>query len=188
MRKLIHLVMTAIPAIAWLVSHQLALALCGALVVASLVVEAARRWWPWVNQFLWRLLPSVFREWEDRRVLGSTWFALGAAATLFLFGRDAGSTAILFTTWGDPAAELAGRRWGRPDQRKTVVGSSACFLACLAAGAVGVWLGGLSPWSALAGAIVATAVERWSPPPDDNLWMPLVSGLVMMAVQLLVAG
>lgn len=188
MRKLIHLAMTAVPAMAWLLSYELAVAVCGALLAGSIVVEAARLWWPWVNWLLWRTIPSVFRQWEDRHLLGSTWFALGATSALLLFGRDAGSTAVLFLTWGDPAAEIVGRRWGRPDQRKTVAGSTACFLACLAAAGVGIWLGGLSPWSALAGAIVATAVERWSPPPDDNLWMPLVSGLAIVGVQLLVGG
>ena len=183
MRKVLHLSITAVPAIAWLVSYELALVICGALLFGSSALEAARRWWPWVNWLLWRMLPTVFREWEDRRLLGSMWFALGASATLALFGRDAGSTALLFLIWGDTAAEVVGRRWGRPNQRKTLVGSTACLLACLVAGAVGVWLGDLSLSSVLVGAVAATAVERWSPPPDDNLWMPVVGGLAIFGME-----
>ena len=183
LRKLIHLAATLVPATGWLVSYWLALALAVAAMVASVILEAARRWWPWVNRLLWRLLPSVFREWEGQRLLGSTWFSLGMLAALLLFGRDAGGTAILFLAWGDPAAEFAGRRWGQPCRRKTVVGSSACLAACLLAAVVGVYWGGLNPWAALAGAIVATLVEYWSPPPDDNLWIPVLSGLAIFLGQ-----
>jgi dolichol kinase len=161
----------------------LAVALAGVLLVTSLLVEAARRWWPWVNRLLWRFLPATFKEGEQRRVLGSTWLSLGMLGALMLFGRDVGSTAILFLTWGDPAAELVGRRWGMPGEGKTLAGSLACLAACLLAGLVGMGLGGLSLWAVLVGAGVATAVERWTPPPDDNVWIPVLSGLSMAAVQ-----
>jgi dolichol kinase len=187
-RKLIHLAMALVPAAGWWVSYGLALALAGVILVASLAVEAGRRWWPWVNELLWRLLPMTFRAWEGRRILGSTWFAVGAVAALLLFGRDVGGTAILFLSWGDPTAELVGRRWGQPGRGKTLAGSLGCLAACLLAGFVGVSLGGLSLWAAMAGAIVATTVERWSPPPDDNVWIPILSGLVVAAIQWLVGG
>jgi dolichol kinase len=180
--------MALVPLVGWWISYRAALALAGVLLAASLGAEAARRWQPGVNHLLWRLMPSVFRESEGQRVLGSTWFALGALVALLFFGRDAGGTAILFLAWGDPAAEFAGRRWGHREQRKTLAGSLSCFLACLLAGVVGVGLGGLSPWAALVGAAVATLVERWPPPPDDNVWMPVLSGLAMGAMAWLVRG
>jgi dolichol kinase len=182
-RKLIHLALSVVPAIAWFLSYELALALAGVLLAASLVVEAARRWRPWVNHLLWRFLPSVFKDGEQRRVLGSTWLSVGMLAALGLFGRDVGSTAVLFLTWGDPAAEFLGRRWGTRGQSKTLAGSLGCMAACLMASVVGVGLGGLSPWVVLAGAGVATLVERWTPPPDDNVWIPVLAGLTMAAIQ-----
>ena len=183
LRKLIHLGTAIVPAAGWCVSFQLALGLAGAMTVASLLLEAARRWWQWPNRLLWRLIPSVFRSREQRNVLGSTWLAVGMLLTLLLFGRDVGGTAVLFLAWGDPAAEVAGRRWGRPGQRKSLAGSLGCLGACLLAAAVGIWLGGLSPAAAVTGALAATLVERWSPPPDDNVWMPLLSGVVILLVQ-----
>ena len=184
LRKLMHLAMTLVPAAGWLVSRQAALWLAAALLAASLALEGVRRGWPAVNRLLWRLLPTVFRAWEGQAVLGSTWLAIGMALTAFLWDSDISGTAILFLVWGDPAAEVAGRRWGRRGAGKTLVGSLGCLAACLMAGVVGVGLGGLSPWSVGAGALVATAVERWSPPPDDNLWMPVLSGLAMALIQL----
>lgn len=187
-RKLLHMAMAVIPAAGWLVSYWLALALAGALLLASLVLEAVRHWWPWVNRLLWKLLPTIFRSWEGKGVLGSTWFAAGVAATLLLFGRDVGGTAVLFLSWGDSMAEVVGRRWGGGSGGKTLAGSIGCLLACLVAGIVGIGLGGLSPWAVLTGAVVATMIERWSPPPDDNIWMTLLSGLAMGLVEWLVGG
>lgn len=183
LRKLMHLAVTVLPAAGWLVSFWLALALAGAMMGGSLLLEAGRRWWPWVNRLLWRLIPSVFREWEDQRILGSTWLSLGVLTTLLVCGHDAGGTAILFLAWGDPAAEAAGRKWGRSGEGKTLVGSLGCLAACLLAAAVGTHMGGLRPWGALGGALVATLTERWSPPPDDNVWIPILSGLTILLAQ-----
>ena len=185
-RKMMHVALAVVPFAGWLVSFELALAMALGLVVASLAVEGARRWWPGVNRLLWRLLPTVFRMWEGRAVLGSTWYALGALVALVLFGRDAGGIAVLCLAWGDPAAEVAGRLWGRGERRKTVVGSLACFIACLLAAAVGMWLGDPPASAAVTGALVATATERWSPPPDDNLWIPILSGGAIAVVEKLV--
>jgi dolichol kinase len=178
-RKLLHMAVAVVPAAGWWLSHEIALALAAALLVGSGVIDLARHCWPALNRLLWRLLPTTFRPWEGRRVLGSTWLGLGVLATLLLFGRDAGGTGVLFLVWGDPAAELVGRRFGQPGQRKTWAGSLGCFVACLLAAWVGVGLGGLGPGTALAGALVATLVERWSPPPDDNVWMPLLGALAI---------
>jgi dolichol kinase len=46
----------------------------------------------------------------------------------------------------------------------------------------------LSFWVVLAGAGMATVVERWAPPPDDNLWIPVVAGLAMAAVNWLMCS
>jgi dolichol kinase len=177
--------LAVVPAAGWRVSYQAAVTLGTLLLAVSLVVEAARRRWPELNGFLWRLLPTVFRPWEGQRVLGSTWFAIGALLTLVAFGRDVGGTALLFLTWGDPAAELIGRAWGPQTGGKTVAGSLGCLFACLVAALVGMTVGGLGPLTVLAGAVTATVVERWSPPPDDNIWIPVLGGLAMAGMEFL---
>ncbi len=187
-RKVIHLAMTVVPATGWLVSFQLAMGLAGICVLASLAAEVARRRWPQVNRLFWQLLPTTFRTGEERRVLGSTWLSVGMLSTLLLLGRDVGGTAVLFVIWGDPMAELVGRTWGRSRRGKTWVGSLGCLAACLLVGGAGVGWGRLDLRAVLVGAVVATVVERWSPPPDDNLWMPVLSGLALALSQSLIGG
>jgi dolichol kinase len=98
---------------------------------------------------------------------------------LLLFGREIGGMAALFLALGDPAAELAGRRWGRKGSGKTLAGSLACLVVCLAVAAAGSLLIHLAPVIGVAGAVAATVAERWPPPPGDNAWMPLFSAVVM---------
>jgi len=178
--------MAIIPAAGWWLGYAWALGLAAVFLIAALLIELARRRWAGINHLLWRLLPTTFRAWEDRRLMGATWFGLGAMATLLLLGRDAGGTAVLFLAWGDPVAEVVGRRWGGGGPGKTVAGSLGCLLACLLAALVGIGLGGLNPWPAVGGAVVATLVERRSPPPDDNVWMPLLGGLTIVALAWLI--
>lgn len=180
--------MAAIPVAGWLVSSRLAIGLALLCVLGSVFIEVARRSWPWFNRLLRRFLPTVFRPGEEHDVLGSTWFALGALAALLLLGRDAGGMGILFLALGDPAAEIAGRRWGRHGQRKTLAGSLGCLAACLLALALGWLVGDVALWSSLAGAMAATLVERWSPPPDDNVWIPVISGGAFWLVRLFVGS
>lgn len=187
LRKLTHAATAVVPLTGWLLSYHWALALAGLFLGVCMAVEAGRRWWPWVNRTLWRLLPTIFREWEDRRMLGSTWLALGGAAALLCFGPEAGGLGFLFLAWGDPAAELAGKRWGRPDRAKSLAGSLGCLAACLLAAVVGSALGGLPLWVAVVGAAVATLAERWSWPPDDNVWIPVLSGLATWGVPALLS-
>ena len=62
------------------------------------------------------------------------------------------------------------------------------MLVCAVAGLVGMGLGEVGLSAVLLGAVVATLIERWSPPPDDNLWMPILSGLGMVATEMLIGG
>jgi dolichol kinase len=188
LRKLMHAALAIVPLAGWLFAPWVALALAAALMAGSAVLEVARRIWPGVDGTLWGHAPSLFRSWESQGILGSTWFAVSMLGILLLFGQDVGGLAVLFLALADPAAELAGRRWGRPGVRKTWAGSLACLGVCLAIATAGFLLGLVPPAAAVAGGVAAAAAERWSPPPTDNVWMPLFSSMVMVAcLQILAA-
>lgn len=146
--------------------------------VGAAVFETLRLASPAVRDGLAEALP-VFRAAEAARPSGAFWLAFGYAATSW-FPPPVPAAAILVAALADPAASLVGARWGGGG-RKTWVGtaavlavSGAVLAACVAAGAVS--------WRpALAAALGAAALERWSGPIDDNLLVaPGVAALLWL--------
>lgn len=113
---------------------------------------------------------------------GFIYFFIGIILTLiiFQFNMPVANAAILILLFGDSASTIIGRRWGKIklpfNQNKTLEGSLAFFIIGLA-----VSLTQVSLLPALLGVFFATLTEAYSPV-DDNIPVPLVSGLVMSLV------
>ena len=111
-------------------------------------------------------------------VLAPVYFAVGILLTLVLFPAPLSSAAIAIFALGDSTASIFGRYFSRPtlpfNKDKSVEGSFAGFLFAFLAG----WFF-VSPWLAVLGAAVAMFVEYLPLPINDNLLMPLCTGLVM---------
>ena len=137
----------------------------------ALVLDAARKTIPTVQRVVGTLGRAVFRPGEERGISGPTALAVGYLAAWVLFDARSAAAAIVVSGLADPAAALAGRRWGRPGG-KSVAGSAACggtaavtLLAC-----------GYSPASALIGGAVAAVAERSPWRGADNVLVPLAVG------------
>jgi len=111
-------------------------------------------------------------------VLAPVYFAVGILLTLVLFPAPVNSAAIAIFALGDSTASIFGRYLSRTtlpfNKDKSVEGSLAGFLFAFLAG----WFF-VSPWLALLGAAVAMVVEYLPLPINDNLLMPLCTGLVL---------
>ena len=127
-----------------------------------LLLDAARLLDPRVQRWLAGLFPA-FRPYEARRPSGAAWLWLGYALAV-LGPPSAGRAGILVAALADPVASIVGERFGSLSE-KSLNGSLAGMAVAIAA-LVALQL----PWGAvLAGAIVATLLERWPGPFDDNL-------------------
>ena len=108
-------------------------------------------------------------------------FALGISLTLLLFPSPASSAAIAIFALGDSAASIFGRMVGRKtlffNKGKTIEGSLCGLFFAFLAGAFFV-----NPLEALAGAVVAMVVETLPLPVNDNLTIPLITGLMLTFV------
>lgn len=118
---------------------------------------------------------------------GATWMCVASAvvATLFAPGVAAASMAMLMV--GDGAAAVVGRRFGRtkwPGGLKSVEGTAAFAVTAFGIGlAVVAWPGsGLSVAMCAVGAAVGAVGEALPIPVNDNVRVPVLSGLAMMAV------
>jgi HAD superfamily phosphoserine phosphatase-like hydrolase len=109
------------------------------------------------------------------------YFAIGILATLLIFPAPASSAAIGIFAFGDSAASIFGGIISKTplplNKSKSVEGSLAGFFFAFLAGSFYI-----SPLFALIGAVVAMFVE-WLPlPVNDNILIPLFTGLALWAI------
>jgi phosphoserine phosphatase len=108
-------------------------------------------------------------------------FALGIAISLLIFPASIPYVAITILTLGDGFAHLFGIKFGRTrlpfNKGKNLEGSIFGFLFAFLASLIFV-----DPVRALIGAAVGMIVEGLPLPINDNLTMPLVSGLVLTLI------
>lgn len=109
------------------------------------------------------------------------YFAVGILITLLLFPAPVNSAAIAIFTLGDSAASLFGGVLSKKpfpfNKGKTLEGSLSGFFFAFLAGSVFV-----SPVLALIGAAVAMAVESLPLPVNDNVMIPLCTGLALTLI------
>jgi dolichol kinase len=152
------------------------------IVVLAAGLEAVRLSRAGLHTLLARAIP-VFRASEAHRPSGATWLAVGYALSVWLPppGPQAG---LLVGGLADPAASLAGSRWGRragasgEAERKTLVGT----LAFAAVAAAALLAAGLDPAAVALTAAAAAVVERFAGAVDDNLVVPVVAAVVAFLV------
>ncbi len=145
--------------------------------LALVVVDLVRLCWPPANALFTRALGRLLLPRDLVGLNGTTYFLGGILLAVLLFPQPVAVAAALFLILGDLVAGIVGRAWGRTRPfpgGKSLEGSAACFLVCLAAGYP------LVGWAAAGGAFAAAAVEFVALPLDDNLLIPPVAGAVLV--------
>jgi dolichol kinase len=122
---------------------------------------------------------TMYREQEVNRLGGHIYFALGAISVIALFSKEIAYTAVLMTTFGDMAAALIGKFYGKKrvfknvfNNDKSIEGSASEFIIDLF---IGLLIIG-SPVVALVMSFIATLTETAVNKIDDNLVIPIFSG------------
>lgn len=188
-RNLFHITMgvTAVLVYEYLLTRPQASILVGSLLALFLSLEISRRFFPRFNDFMVdRLFGAISRPWERHQTNSATYYTLGLVLVALFFPKPAAQMGVLVLAFGDPAATMAGKRWGRWKiwQEKSWVGVGA-FLAAALAATVGfalIYLTSLPVGSRVALACSVTAVgavvELFSERIDDNLTVPVACGAV----------
>ncbi|AKB37515.1 phytol kinase [Methanosarcina siciliae C2J] len=121
----------------------------------------------------------MYREHEADSCGGHIYFALGAIAAISIFSKEIAYAAVLMTTFGDLAAALIGKFYGKKrifkqvfKNDKSLEGSASEFIIDLLIGLVIVG----DPFVALIMAFFATLSETAVNQIDDNLVIPIFSG------------
>lgn len=177
-RKSIHLLGLVVPILYFFTSRDLAIIGVGGLVTLALATELLKGMVPACRLIFLRIFSPVLRSQEQKGGLtGATYFLIGSFLCILLFDKTLAIVCLCFLTLGDLCAALIGKQWGRIKlfSRKSLEGSLACFVVCTAA----ALLIGLHPVVAISGALVATLIELLPTGVDDNVTIPLISGLAM---------
>jgi dolichol kinase len=184
-RKSVHLSMIIIPL--WVYFMPPNWALLGLIIAtfATVVTDLLRLSDRRLRRFFLQLFRSVIRQHEEDHLLGSTYFMIAALLSVILFEKMIAISALTYLVLGDSAAAFAGKKWGRPTYwGKSLQGSAACFLVCVTIGALLL----SDPWLVLVGALAATVAEALPVPMDDNMRVPVLSGVVMQAMTMFIQG
>lgn len=177
-RKSIHLLGLVVPILYLFTSRDLAIIGVGGLVALALGAELLKVLVPSVRATFLRIFSPILRSQEQKGgPTGATYFLIGSFLCVLFFDKTLAIVCLCFLTLGDLCAALIGKQWGRIKlfSRKSLEGSLACFVVCIAV----ALLMRLHPAVAITGALVATVVELLPIGVDDNITMPLISGFAM---------
>lgn len=132
----------------------------------------------------------IYRKAEADRFGGHVFFALGAISVIALFSREIAYAAILMATFGDLAAALIGKFYGKRrvfqklfKNDKSIEGSASEFIIDFL---IGIFIIG-NPIVSLVMAFLATLTETAVNKIDDNLIVPVFAGFFGQATLTLLA-
>lgn len=187
-RKTFHVSSAVLPLLVWVAPRWLALAVLLPAAAVALAVDWTRLRWRTPRYWFLRYTRRMLRHHERRRFAGATYMAVAYALAVLLFPRPIAVMAMLFNGFGDAAAALVGKRWGRRRTRwgKSWEGYAAGLAVDLAVAlAIGTLTPALPLAAAAAGAVAAATLEFLDLPVDDNVRVTLGGGGVACLAALL---
>ncbi|HEX9953499.1 MAG TPA: phosphatidate cytidylyltransferase [Rubricoccaceae bacterium] len=192
-RKALHLGALVLPAGMLILGRPTAALILVPLAVLAVALDWARVRSAGARRVLHAVFSSLMRP-EEVPPLGgpvvlngATWMCVASALVAVLFPPGIAAAAMAMLMVGDGAAAVVGRRWGRtkwPGGLKSVEGTAAYAATAFAVGlAVVAWPGsGLTLGPCAAGAVAGALVEAAPIPLNDNVRVPVLSGLAMLAM------
>jgi len=145
------------------------------------ILDVLRIWvLPRGNEIAFRYFSFLLRDKERNQFSTAVYFSLACVVCGFFFTKEVAVLAVTFLCIGDPIAAFVGAKYGTIRiLNKSLEGSSACFVACFVAALVI----GFSFKIAILAALTATLFELISSRINDNLSIPIFSGLTVTWLQ-----
>jgi len=183
LRKTTHMCALVIPGGYYLLglSRSQMLWIMVPVTIAMILIDISRlRHWRFWSAFASRFIGGMVRKKEENGdFTGATYILLSTCLTVAMFEKQLAIAALAFIIVGDTFAALIGRKFGLHKYgggRKSVEGSLGCLLGTMF---VAVLTPDLPIYAGTVGAVVAAVTEGLSFEIDDNISVPIVSGLAM---------
>jgi dolichol kinase len=147
--------------------------------ILMILIDISRlRQWRFWNAFAGKIISPLIRPREiTGDFTGATYILLSVCLTVALYDKPIAIAALSFIIVGDTLAAIAGRLYGRHRfGNKSLEGSFGCLVGTVI---VALLAPDILLEVALFGAVVATIVEALPWRIDDNVTVPILSGLSM---------
>jgi len=186
LRKSIHISSLVLPLSYRYLIHDRKLMFIILLVinVLTLLIEYFRMEHRTVKKLFYRTFGIMLRKHEIKdQYTGALYLITSATVCVAFFPKDIAFVALAMLSIGDTFAAIIGMLFGKRKLigHKSLEGSLACFITTFTFA-----LFFLHPLIAMIGALVATIVELSDIPLDDNVRIPIASGIAMSIVWLFV--
>lgn len=195
MRKLWHMGTGVAGIITYFVSgmsHMLIAQILMGLALVGFLVEFTRMRVKAVNKVVIFFMKPFMREHEKNSMSGFPFYALGVSLALFLFPEKIGVLAVIFLVFSDPISSYFGILYGKDKilPNKSLQGTVAGYLTCYSVTLV-YTLFYVEPSVevlvfAMFGGLIGAISELLSELVDDNLTIPVVSGLGLTGLNLFI--
>ena len=182
-RKGVHLFALVIPIGYILVPRKPALLILGGCAFAAAFLDLLKYYDRGFRRIFYKIFGKMLRSKEIKRFTASTYILGASLIVFFAFDRWVALISITYIILGDTAGAIFGVRFGKHKTigKKTLEGSMAFFVAAYAGSILLKLLVGINaPWSALfMGALSAAVIESLPLGIDDNLTVPVLTGLLL---------
>ncbi|MEA3476108.1 MAG: phosphatidate cytidylyltransferase [Candidatus Cloacimonadota bacterium] len=202
-RKLIHLFAIIIPVLYYFVvkSQIVSISILLPIALICVIADAARMENPELKNRFYKLFGSMLRENEVSQLTGASYLLTSSVVTIAIFTKEIAFFAISYLVIGDTFASIVGLKLGKRQivrTRKTVEGFIASFLACAIYGLICYFLyfkkffahANKNPQGIiiiiLVGALIASITEVSNLHINDNISIPIISGVAMSIVWLFI--
>jgi len=187
-RKTIHLSANSLIPLAYLFLNIPKIWMAILIGIASVVfvmIDIRRTRNGWLSKIFAKLFNSMLRSHElEGKLTGASYVLIGSFISIAIFPKEIAVLALLFTAIGDTAAALYGRKFGKLRiWNKTLEGSIAGLIACVI---IALFFPQIPNIIKFSGAFAAMFIELLPINIDDNLRIPLFSGIVMYIISNLI--
>ena len=180
-RKIFHLLNMVIPLIhVYFIEDRMGMLIfLSLMLIICFFIEVLRTRYFILHKFFKKYLHFMMRDSEkEGEITGATWVFAGSLFTIMLIPKPFCIVALFFLAVGDTFAALVGMNYPfLKIGRKTLSGSVACFITCCIIGLL--FSHSLNTPTIMFGAFIATLTELSSMKINDNLSIPIFSGISM---------
>ncbi|MCD6098121.1 hypothetical protein J7K18_04425 [bacterium] len=181
LRKLVHLGALVIPTLYWFLPWKFSITVLSLVTFGVVLADVSRLIHTPLTRFIYRKVGHMLRRHEYKKFTGASYILTASLLVILVFPKPIAVTVLVYIIVGDTAASIFGKLFGRTKltRGKSLEGSLA-FLTFAFLASVPVPY--VPTTTKFLGAMFATFIEFLPLKLDDNLTVPVLTGLFLKII------